>query len=289
MRTIFTRRQIETALAAMLAAVTALIGLAGRDERPLGPKFLALEKVGRFDEPVHVAQPPGGDELYVVEKPGRVVVVDKDGEQRKRPFLDLRRAVKDDGKGGEQGLLSIAFAPDYAESGLSYVAYTDRRDALRVVEYRRKQGDPLRADGKSARLVLRIPQPTTKHHGGLLVFGPDKHLYIGAGDGGPSGDPATRRRASGCCWASCCASTPRSVGASPIRRPRTTPSSAGRAATRSSPTACAIPGDSPSTAPPERSRSATSATSATRRSTSFRPARRAARTSAGRPSRATTS
>jgi glucose/arabinose dehydrogenase len=192
MRTTFTRRQIETTLAALLAAVTALIGLAGRDERPLGPKFLALEKVGRFDEPVHIAQPPGGDELYVVEKPGKVMVVDRDGEQRKQPFLDLRRAVKDDGKGGEQGLLSLAFAPDYPESGRSYVAYTDRRDALRVVEYRRKAGDRLRADGKSARLVLRIPQPTTKHHGGLLVFGPDKHLYIGAGDGGPSGDPGDK-------------------------------------------------------------------------------------------------
>ena len=172
--------------------MTALVGLAGRDERPLGPKFLALEKVGRFTEPVHLAQPPGDDELYVVEKPGRVVVVDRDGEPRKQPFLDLRRAVKDDGKGGQQGLLSIAFPPDYAESGLSYVAYTDRFDALRVVEYRRKPGDRLRADGKTARLVLRIPQATTKQHGGLLVFGPDRRLYIGVGDGGPSGDPGNK-------------------------------------------------------------------------------------------------
>ena len=169
-----------------------MIGLGGRDEGPLGPKFLALEKVGRFTEPIHLAQPPGSDELYVVEKPGRVVVLDKDGERRRQPFLDLRRAVKDDGKGGEQGLLSIAFAPDYPETGRSYVAYTDHRDALRVVEFRPKQDDPLVADRKSARLVLRIPQATTKHHGGLIAFGPDDYLYIGAGDGGPSFDPGNR-------------------------------------------------------------------------------------------------
>jgi glucose/arabinose dehydrogenase len=188
MRTTFTRRQIETALAAMLAAVTAIIGLGGRDEQPFGPKFLSLEKVGKFSEPVHLAQPPGSELLFVVEKPGRVVVL-KDGRPQKLPYLDLRRAVKDSGVGGEQGLLSIAFPPDYQDSGLSYVAYTDRRDAMRIVEFAHRAGNEMRADKGSAREILRIPQPTTKHHGGLLAFGPDKYLYIGAGDGGPSGDP----------------------------------------------------------------------------------------------------
>jgi glucose/arabinose dehydrogenase len=189
MRTTFTRRRIETVLAGMLAAITAAIGIAGQDEKLPGPKFLGLERIGRFKEPVHLAQPPGSDNLlYIVEKPGRVVVL-KDGEPQKRPFLDLRGRVKDDGKGGEQGMLSIAFAPDYPDSGLSYVAYTDRRGDLRVVEYRHRPGNELRADRRSARELLRIPEPTTKHHGGLLVFGPDKYLYIGSGDGGPSGDP----------------------------------------------------------------------------------------------------
>jgi glucose/arabinose dehydrogenase len=188
--TVFTRRQIETVLAAGLAAVAAVIGLASADEdQQLGPKFLALEKVGRFRQPVHLAQPPGQDSpLFVVNRPGTINVID-DGVKRRRLFLDLRKEVKDTGKGGEQGLLSIAFPPDYAESHLFYVAYTDNRDALRVVEYRRSPESELVADPDSARLVLRIPQPTTKHHGGLLLFGPDKHLYIGSGDGGPSGDP----------------------------------------------------------------------------------------------------
>ena len=155
----------------------------------LGPKFLTLQKVGRFDQPVHLAQPPGVESpLFVVERPGVVKVI-VDGKVERTPFLDIRPAVKISGKGGEQGMLSIAFPPDYAASGLFYVAYTDNRDALTVAEFSRKAGDGLRADRKSERTVLRIPQPTPKHHGGLLLFGPDKLLYIGSGDGGPSTDP----------------------------------------------------------------------------------------------------
>ncbi len=168
-----------------------MIGISARGDRDdvFGPKFLTLQKIGRFDQPVHLSQPPGVDSpLFVVERPGTVRVID-DGTIARKPFLNLRREVSDDGKGGEQGLLSIAFPPDYAASGLFYVAYTDNRDALRVVEFSRREGDPLRAAKKSGRQVLRIPQPTTKHHGGLLLFGPDKSLYIGSGDGGPSGDP----------------------------------------------------------------------------------------------------
>jgi len=177
-------------VAAILAAVTAIIGINARDEQaPLGPKFVALEKIGRFEEPVHLSQPPGVDSpLFVVERRGRVQAI-AGGAIQATPFLDIRSSVRHTGKGGEQGLLSIAFAPDYRQSGLFYVAYTDRRNALRVVEFKRSASNPLRARRKSARLLLRIRQPTVKHHGGLLLFGPDKRLYIGVGDGGPSGDP----------------------------------------------------------------------------------------------------
>lgn len=174
----------------------AAIGLSERGERPLGPKFLTLEKIGRFEEPIHLAQPPGSELLFVVERPGRVRVM-RDGQTLMLPYVDLRRAVKDTGHGGEQGLLSIAFAPDYQESGRSYISYTDRNDALRVVEYRHLPGDEARADKASAREIIRIAQPTPQHHGGLLVFGPDKYLYLGVGDGGPwrgPGDTAQDKR-----------------------------------------------------------------------------------------------
>jgi glucose/arabinose dehydrogenase len=187
MRAILTRRQTETAIAAFVAVIIGIVGIAIRSGETSGPKVLTLERVGRFEQPVYLAQPPGNSDLFVVEKPGTIRRLDGGGDGE--PLLEIRGKVKDTGKGGEQGLLSAAFAPDYGESGLFYVAYTDNRDALRVVEYSRDPDDPQRADPGSDRLVLRIPQPTPKHHGGLLLFGPDGHLYIGSGDGGPSGDP----------------------------------------------------------------------------------------------------
>jgi hypothetical protein len=183
------RRQVETTIAALVAVAAAVVGLAVRDHSVRGPKSVALQRIGRFKQPVYVAQPPGvNSQLFVVQRPGTVKVLLNDRVQS-RPFLNIRRLVKTTGKGGEQGMLSIAFPPDYRDSGLFYVAYTDHRDALRVVQYRRSAESQLVADRGSARLVLRIPQPTTKHHGGLLLFGPGGHMYIGSGDGGPSGDP----------------------------------------------------------------------------------------------------
>jgi hypothetical protein len=177
-------------LAAILAAAAGVVGISSRDETEgIGPKVLTLHKVGRFHQPVALAQPPGVESpLFIVERPGVVRVI-ADGMIQAAPFLDLRGKVKHSGKGGEQGTLSIAFPQDYSKTDLFYVSYTDHMDALRVVEYHADPNDPFRADPASARPVLSIPEPTTKHHGGQLLFGPDGYLYIGSGDGGPSGDP----------------------------------------------------------------------------------------------------
>ncbi len=172
----------------MLATITAIIGIAGRGEERLGPRFLALEKIGRFRQPVDVVQPPGSDLLFVVEKAGRIRVIDH-GQTAAEPFLDIRGLVQDQGKGDEMGMLAVAFPPDYSDSRRFYVSYTDRQRELRVVEYRRAPNSELRADPASARSVLAIQEPTPKHHAGMLVFGPDGYLYVGSGDGGPSGDP----------------------------------------------------------------------------------------------------
>ncbi|TMK71863.1 MAG: PQQ-dependent sugar dehydrogenase, partial [Actinobacteria bacterium] len=145
-----------------------------------------LEKLGDFEQPLYVTQPPGDSHhLFVVEQTGQVRVL-TDGTPEDQPFLDLSGQVS---CCGEQGLLSIAFAPDYEKSGLVYADFTDRAGDTRVVEYRRSSSDPLTVDPSSARIVLRVDQPFPNHNGGLLLFGPDHKLYVGLGDGGSEGDP----------------------------------------------------------------------------------------------------
>ena len=91
--------------------------------------------------------------------------------------------------GGESGLLSMAFPPDYARTGRFYVYYTDSVGFIRIDQFRRSAGNPNRADRSSQRLVLRVPHHRFNHKGGQLQFGPDGKLYAGFGDGGGGGDP----------------------------------------------------------------------------------------------------
>jgi glucose/arabinose dehydrogenase len=145
-----------------------------------------LTKIGDFSEPVYVAQPRGErDTLFVVEKTGAIRVV-SGGRILPQPFLDIGEMVSG---GAEQGLLSMAFSPDYSQSGRFYVDYTDTGGDTRVVSYRRSSEDPLRADPCSARVILAQDQPFDNHNDGQLQFGPGDELYIGFGDGGSAGDP----------------------------------------------------------------------------------------------------
>jgi glucose/arabinose dehydrogenase len=142
-----------------------------------------LRRIGRFQAPVYVTSPPGDrTRLFVVEQGGRIRVL-VNGRPRARPFLDIAGKVR---AGGEQGLLSMAFAPDYARSGRFYVDYTDNDGDTRIVEYRR--ATRTRADPASARQLIFQRQPEVNHNGGLLLFGPDRRLYVGLGDGGGGGD-----------------------------------------------------------------------------------------------------
>jgi glucose/arabinose dehydrogenase len=139
-----------------------------------------------LDEPLYVTQPRSEPRrLYVVEKTGRIRVA-LDGRLVAQAFLDLRGRVSD---GSEQGLLSVAFHPQYARNHRFYVDYTDRNGDTRVVEYRAKKG---RALPKTARQLLFVRQPYANHNGGQLQFGPDGLLYVGMGDGGSGGDPENR-------------------------------------------------------------------------------------------------
>jgi glucose/arabinose dehydrogenase len=140
-----------------------------------------LTKVGAFARPVLVTAPRGDGRVFVVEQAGTIQVV-RSGVQLDQPFLDIRDRVQ---LGNETGLLGMAFAPDYATSGLVYVYYTARRGSgdVDIVEYRRFAANPDRLDPGSARVVLSIVQPWENHNAGMLQFGPDGMLYIAVGDG----------------------------------------------------------------------------------------------------------
>jgi glucose/arabinose dehydrogenase len=146
---------------------------------------LRLEQVGdRFDHPVYLTAPPADPRLFVVEQDGRIVIV-KQGRKLPTPFLDITSKVK---SGGEQGLLSVAFHPEYRQNGQLFVNYTDNQGDTRIERYTVGSNADV-ADPSSAKLVLAIDQPYSNHNGGHVLFGPDGMLYIGMGDGGAGGDP----------------------------------------------------------------------------------------------------
>ena len=144
----------------------------------------ALQEIGRFQEPIFVTSPAGDPRLFVVERAGRVLVLEN-GAPRVQPYLDIRGMVQ---AGGERGLFMVAFAPDYARSGLSYVHFTDRNGTTKVTEFK-VSSDPNVADPASAREILSVAQPFSNHNGGPLLFDPAGMLILGLGDGGSGGDP----------------------------------------------------------------------------------------------------
>jgi hypothetical protein len=128
----------------------------------------------------------GSGRLFVVEQAGRIRII-QNGELLPDSFLDIEPLVNS--RGNEQGLLGLAFHPDYANNGLFFVNYTDVNGDTVVARYSVSADDPDRADPASAKIILQVDQPFANHNGGDLVFGPDGYLYIGLGDGGSAGDP----------------------------------------------------------------------------------------------------
>lgn len=141
---------------------------------------------GGLDGPVHVTHAgDGSGRLFIVEKAGLIRIFD-DGAMLGTPFLDIQGRVGS--SGNEQGLLSIAFPPDYASTGVFYVDYTDTSGDTVVARYEVSDNPDL-ASADSEAVILTVDQPQANHNGGQLAFGPDGNLYIGLGDGGGGGDP----------------------------------------------------------------------------------------------------
>ena len=145
-----------------------------------------LRLLGRFAQPTYLTSPRGDRRRrFVVERAGRIRVV-RDGRKLGRPFLDIAGDVQ---TGGESGLLSMAFAPDYATSRRFYVYYVDNDGFIRIDEFRRSRSSADRADPGSRRRIWLQAHHRFNHKGGQLQFGPDGMLYAGFGDGGGGGDP----------------------------------------------------------------------------------------------------
>jgi glucose/arabinose dehydrogenase len=175
-----------TALFALLAAIAGSAWPAGKPKAVPAAKGVRLLLVGRFQQPTYVTAPPADrDRRFVVERGGRIRLV-RGGRVLAQPFLDIHGRVQ---TGGESGLLSMAFAPDFERSRKFYVYFTDNRGFIRVEEFQRSQSDPDRANPASRRLVLLQRHHRFNHKGGQLQFGRDGLLYMGLGDGGAAGDP----------------------------------------------------------------------------------------------------
>ncbi len=157
---------------------------------PGNPSIQLVKVADGLIDPVNAASPNDGTgRIVVVERVGYLRIVEPDGTVLEEPFLDIANTVKIDFL--EQGLLGVAFHPDYANNGRFYVFYSDYRtqgDHF-LVEYTVSADNPNQADPDSARVLFAFEDPYVNHNGGTIQFGPDGYLYVGIGDGGLAGDP----------------------------------------------------------------------------------------------------
>jgi glucose/arabinose dehydrogenase len=167
---------------------------AGSDELVQVPadivgKVKLVTVAANLKRPVAAVAAPGDarKRLFVVEQHRARIVIIEAGAKLAKPFFDL--GTGNISKGGEQGLLGLAFHPKFASNGKLYVNYTDPDDHTHVVEYQVSAANADQVDMKSAREVYFHKQPYSNHNGGHVLFGPDGKLYIGLGDGGAAGDP----------------------------------------------------------------------------------------------------
>lgn len=128
------------------------------------------------------------DRLFVVEKGGKIKIIQTNGSVNPTPFLDISSLISTN---GERGLLGLAFHPDYQNTGYFYVNYTNTAGNTQISRFS-VSSDADVADPTSELPLLSYSQPASNHNGGDLAFGPDNYLYIASGDGGGSGDPNNR-------------------------------------------------------------------------------------------------
>lgn len=143
-----------------------------------------LQVASGLSAPLFLTAPPGDPRLFIVEQAGAIRIV-QNGNVLAAPFLDITSRVA---SGGERGLLSMAFDPNYASNGFFYIYFTDLNGDVAIERYQVSSGDPNLADPAPLRILTIAHRIFANHNGGLVAFGPDGYLYIGTGDGGGGGD-----------------------------------------------------------------------------------------------------
>ena len=193
-------RRTSFGLAAVLAA--SLLGAAAPAQASVVPsrglpssasvspyhvKLTFSRRASGLNQPVLVTSAPGTPRLFVVERAGRIRVYSK-GKILSTSYLDLRSKVNS--SGGEEGMLGLAFAPDFARSHKLWVTYTTSNGSLRLSRFTASSATSAKVSRSTERVLLTVPHPTYQNHNsGMLTFGRDGFLYLTTGDGGGGGDP----------------------------------------------------------------------------------------------------
>ncbi len=138
-----------------------------------------------LDRPVNIKH-AGDDRLFVIEQDGLIKIINANGTIETVPFLDIDSRVRS--TGNEQGLLGLAFHPDYTNNGYFFVNYINNSGNTVIARFSRDGTNPSIADPNSELIILDYNQPESNHNGGELAFGADGYLYISSGDGGGGGD-----------------------------------------------------------------------------------------------------
>ena len=152
--------------------------------------FPSLPRGAVGSRPLFLTYPPDGtNRIVVVEQTGKLFILPNSPATRAASlFLDISAKVST--QGTEEGLLGLAFDPDYARTGAFFVYYSAAGPRRSVISrFTVRANDPNASDPASEQVVMEVPQPFANHNGGMLAFGPDGYLYIGLGDGGSTGDP----------------------------------------------------------------------------------------------------
>lgn len=174
----------------LLTGCSSESGTDNSDTAPSDIRMVAAFPNLMFEQPLDLAWPDDGtNRLFIVEQPGRIWMIENDSTTSDRTlFLDITARVEDEG--WEEGLLGLAFHPEYATNGYFYVNYTATNpDRTVISRFTVEPTDPNAADPAGEHEILSFRQPYSNHNGGCLKFGPDGYLYIGVGDGGSAGDP----------------------------------------------------------------------------------------------------